>query len=74
MLDMPPAPPRGGRRRRLSTSVVAAAGHAASTPQGGHRRRLQLRCYPLPDLPRAPPRGPTLDVFNFGGGRYRTCR
>jgi hypothetical protein len=20
------------------------------------------------------PQGPTIDVFNFGGGRYRTCR
>jgi hypothetical protein len=26
------------------------------------------------DLPPAPPRGPAIDIFNFGGGRCRTCR
>jgi hypothetical protein len=63
---------------------------------GARHRRLQLRWWPLPDLPPAPPRGPlsmsstlvvaaarpsastpqgpTVDVFNFGGGRCRTCR
>jgi hypothetical protein len=25
-------------------------------------------------LPPAPPRGPAIDVFNFGGGRYQTYR
>jgi hypothetical protein len=57
-----------------STSVVAAVGPAASTPQGVRHRRLQLRWWPLSDLPSAPPRGSAIDVFNFDGGRCRTCR
>jgi hypothetical protein len=28
----------------------------------------------LPDLPPATPRGPAINVSNFGGGRCRTCR
>jgi hypothetical protein len=40
------------------TSVVAAARPAASTSQGAHRRCLQLRWWPLLDLPPAPPGGP----------------
>jgi hypothetical protein len=28
----------------------------------------------LSDLPQHPDRGPAIDVFNFGGGRCRTCR
>jgi hypothetical protein len=60
--------PQGGPPSTSSTSVVAAAGHAASTPQGARHRRLQLRWWPLPDLPPTPPRGPAINVFNFGGG------
>jgi hypothetical protein len=56
------------------TPVVAAAGPAASTPQGAHHRRLQLRWWPLPDLPTAPPRGAAIDISSSGGGRYWTCR
>jgi hypothetical protein len=44
------------------------------TPQGAHHRRLQLQWWPLPDLPPAPPRGPAINVFSFGGDPYRTCR
>jgi hypothetical protein len=43
-------------------------------PQGSRRQRLQLRWWPLSDLPPAPPKGPAIDVLNFGGGRCRTCR
>jgi hypothetical protein len=43
-------------------------------PQEAHHRRLQLRWWPLPDLPPAPPRGPAIDVFNFGGGRCQKYR
>jgi hypothetical protein len=57
-----------------STSVVAAAKLAARTPKGAHRRRLQLQWWLLPNLPPAPPGGPAIDVFGFGGGRCRTCR
>jgi hypothetical protein len=45
---------------------VAAAGPAASTPQGARHQRLQLRWWPLPDIPTAPPWGPAIDFFNFG--------
>jgi hypothetical protein len=74
--------PQGVSRRHLlalmvpsmsSTSVVAAARPAANTPQGGRHRHLQLRWWPLSDPPPALPRGPTTDIFSFGGGRYRTC-
>jgi hypothetical protein len=41
-------------------------------PQGARHRRLQLRWWPLPDLPPAPSRGPAIDVSNSGGGRCRT--
>jgi hypothetical protein len=57
-----------------STSVVATAGPAASNPQGAHHRRLQHRWWPLPEISIAAPRGPTIDIFNFSGGRCRTCR
>jgi hypothetical protein len=43
-------------------------------PPGGRHRRLQLRWWPLPDMPTAPSRGPAIDVSNFGGGCCRTCR
>jgi hypothetical protein len=51
------------------TSVVAAVEPTASSPQRARHRCLQLRWYPLPDLPPAPPGGAAIDVFNFGGGR-----
>jgi hypothetical protein len=54
--------------------VVAAAGDTGSTPQGARHRRLQLRWWPLPGMPAAPPRGPAIDISNFGGGRCRTCQ
>jgi hypothetical protein len=54
------------------TSVVAAAEPTASTPQGARHRHLQLWWWPLLDMSAAPPRGPTIDVFNFGDGRSRT--
>jgi hypothetical protein len=38
--------------------MVVTVGPAASNPQGVRHRRLQLRWWPLPDLPPAPPRGP----------------
>jgi hypothetical protein len=65
-------------------------------PPGTHHRHLQLRWWPLLEIPTAPPGGPPLmsstlvvaatghatstprgsaiNVFNFGGGRCRTCR
>jgi hypothetical protein len=64
-------PPPGGPPSMSSTLVVATAGPAASTPQGVRHRRLQLRWWPLPGLPPAPPRGLYIDVFNLGGGRGR---
>jgi hypothetical protein len=66
--------PPGGPPSTSPTSVVAAAGPAASTPQGAHHRCLQLRWWPLSDLPPATPRGAAIDVSNSGGGRCRTCR
>jgi hypothetical protein len=56
-----------------STLVVAAARNPDSNPLGARHRCLQLRWWPLPDLPPAPPRGPAIDVFNSGGGRCQTC-
>jgi hypothetical protein len=70
-----PAPtPLGGLPSTSSTSVVAIAGPTASTTQGAHHRCLELRWWLLPDLPPAPPRGPAIDVFSFGGSRCLTCR
>jgi hypothetical protein len=63
----------GGPPSTSPTLVVATAGPTNSIAQGGHHRRLQLRWWPLLDLLIAPPRGSTIDVSNFGGGRYRTC-
>jgi hypothetical protein len=55
-----------------STSVVAAAGPFRQHPQEACHRRLQLRWWPLSDLTASTPRGAAIDIFNFGGGRYRT--
>jgi hypothetical protein len=66
--------PLGSPPSTSSTSVVVATGHTASTPRGDRHRRLQLRWWPLPDMLSAPPRGPAIDVSNFGGGRCQTCR
>jgi hypothetical protein len=66
-------PPRGPPSMS-PTPVVAAVGPAASNPQGGRHRCLQLRWWPLPDLPSATPRGPAIDVSNSGGGCCRTFR
>jgi hypothetical protein len=30
--------------------------------------------WPLPEIQAAPPRGPTIDISNFGGARCWTCR
>jgi hypothetical protein len=43
-------------------------------PQGAHHRCLQLRWWPLLEIPIAPPREPAINVFNFGGGHCRICR
>jgi hypothetical protein len=40
-----------------STSVVVTAGPAASTPQGARHQRLQLRWWPLLEIPTATPGG-----------------
>jgi hypothetical protein len=53
---------------------VATSGPTASTPQGARHQHLHLRWWSLSDLPLAPPRGLTIDVFTFGGGHYQTCR
>jgi hypothetical protein len=58
----------------IPTSVLAAVEDTGNTPKGARYRCLQLRWWPLPDLPPAPPRGPVINVFNFGGGRYQTYR
>jgi hypothetical protein len=71
--DLLAAPPRGQPSTSL-TSMVTAIGPAASTLQEARHRRLQLRWWSLPGMPAAPLRGPAIDVFNFGGGRCRTCR
>jgi hypothetical protein len=66
--------PQGGPPSTSSASVVAAARPTASTPQGGCHRHLQFWWWPLPDIPPTPPRGPSINVFSFSGGRCRTCR
>jgi hypothetical protein len=66
LLDLPPAP-RGACHQRLQLNLD-------NNPQGSCHRRLQLQWWSLPDLPPASPRGPTIDVFNIGGGRCRICR
>jgi hypothetical protein len=68
---LPPAPP-GGLHSTSSTSVVATVGPCRQHPQGSRHRHLQLWWWPLPDLAASTPRGPAIDVFNFGGGRCRT--
>jgi hypothetical protein len=59
--------PAGAPPSTSPTLVVAAAGPAANTPQGVRHQRLQLRWWPLPDLPPAPASGPAIDVsLNLG--------
>jgi hypothetical protein len=41
--------------------------------KGARHRCVQLRWWPLPDLPIAPPRGPAIDVSIFGGDGCQTC-
>jgi hypothetical protein len=69
-------PLRGPPSTSCSTSVVDAAGAPGSTLQGArHQRPHQLRWWPLPELPAAPPRGATIDVLlNFGGGHCQSSR
>jgi hypothetical protein len=51
-------PCRGLLSTPSSTTVVAAAGPPGSTSQGARHRHLhQLRWWPLPNLPVAPPKG-----------------
>jgi hypothetical protein len=40
-------------------------------PQAAHHRCLQIRWWPLTEIPAAFPRGAAIDVFNFGGARCR---
>jgi hypothetical protein len=54
--------PQGGPPSTSPTSVVAAVGPATSTPRGAHHRHLQLRWWPLTDLPPTPPKGPAIDI------------
>jgi hypothetical protein len=65
--------PLGGPPSTSLTPMVAAAEPAASTPQGACHRRLKFRWWPLPDLPPAPRKGPTINVSNSDDGRCRTC-
>jgi hypothetical protein len=48
----------------------------SGTSQGAHHQSLhQLRWWPLPELPTAPPKGAAIDVLiNFSGGHYRNSR
>jgi hypothetical protein len=64
--------PPGGPPSTSSASVVAATGPCRRHPQGGHHRHLQLWWWLLSDLAASTPRGPTIDVFSFGGGRCQT--
>jgi hypothetical protein len=66
--------PPGGPLSASPTPVVAAARPTAGKPQGVCHRRLQLRWWPLPDLPSATPMGPANDVSNSSGGHCQTCR
>jgi hypothetical protein len=82
MVDAPgppaPVPPGGSPSTFLSVDGGRSQTFSSSTSRGPSstvsHRRLQLRWWPLSDLPSAPLRGPTVDVFNFSGGRCRTCR
>jgi hypothetical protein len=56
----------GGRSRTSSSSTTSRG--------GGCHQRLQLRWWPLPEIPTAPLRRPAIDVFIFGGGRCQTYR
>jgi hypothetical protein len=68
--------PRGPPSMSSSTLVVDAAGPTSSSTQGAHDRRLlHPRWCTLPDLPAAPPRGPTIKIiFSISGGCCRTHR
>jgi hypothetical protein len=68
---LPPAPP-GGSPSTSPTLVVTAVGPAANTPQEARHQCLQLRWWPLLDLPPALPRGFAISVSNSSGGRCRT--
>jgi hypothetical protein len=74
----PPSPPG---HFPINIFFAEITSHCHGRTGARHRRgrttrhqRLQLRWWSLSDPPPAPPRGPTIDVFNFGGGRCRTCR
>jgi hypothetical protein len=76
----PPSPPPPGHFT-INIFFAELTSHRHGRTGARHRRgrtarhqRLQLRWWSLSDPPPAPPRGPTIDVFNFGGGRCRTCR
>jgi hypothetical protein len=56
------------------TLVLAAAGPAVSTPQGARHQHLQLQWWSLPELPLAPPRGPTNDISSFRTSSSGTSR
>jgi hypothetical protein len=66
--------PPGGPPSTSSTLVVDAPGPTDSTPHEARHQRLQLRWWPLLEIPPAPPRGPAIYVFNFGDGHCRTWR
>jgi hypothetical protein len=70
------AKPAGSTPRGPAIDVSNSGGGRCQTcrqhPQGARHRRLQLRWWPLPDLPTAPPRGPAIDVsLNFSGNTYQ---
>jgi hypothetical protein len=60
----------GGRRRHFYVDGGRSQTFSSGTsliPNGD-------RWWPLPEIPLAPPMGPVIDVFNFGGGRCWTYR
>jgi hypothetical protein len=65
-----PPPPQGSFYYQ---HLFCRTNFISSWMQGGRHRRLQLRWWPLLNLPPAPPKGPTIDVSNTGGGHRRTC-
>jgi hypothetical protein len=56
-----------------STPVVAATGHARSTP-GGPPSTSSTLVVAAAEHAASTPQGGRIDVFNFSGGRCRTCR
>jgi hypothetical protein len=54
--------------------VVAAARDTGSTPLGGPPLTSSTSVAPAAGPAASTPRGPTVDIFNIGGGRYRTYR